>query len=215
MQLMPQTASSLGVRNAFDPRQNIEGGVRHLRYLIDRYPGNLPLALAAYNAGAGAVDNVSRHPAVSRNPGLRAEDLADPRRVVAWACPSRYSATKTARVASPTPTFLPPAAFASASLRSVPTLSRSRHTHPGGRLAGPAYFTPYGPGCGTGSASDTCSTVIAVRAREVRDGAGDLEDAVIGARGEPEPAHRAGEEPRGVGWGRAPAARGPARSSRH
>jgi soluble lytic murein transglycosylase-like protein len=55
MQLMPQTASSLGVRNAFDPRQNIEGGVRHLRYLMDRFPGNLPLALAAYNAGENAV----------------------------------------------------------------------------------------------------------------------------------------------------------------
>jgi len=55
MQLMPQTASSLGVRDAFDPRQNIEGGVRHLRSLVDRYPGNLPLALAAYNAGENAV----------------------------------------------------------------------------------------------------------------------------------------------------------------
>lgn len=56
MQLMPQTASSLGVRDVFDPRQNIEGGVRHLRYLVDRYPGNLPLALAAYNAGENAVN---------------------------------------------------------------------------------------------------------------------------------------------------------------
>ena len=56
MQLMPKTAVALGVRDSFNPRENIEGGVRHLRYLLDRYPGNLPLAVAAYNAGEAAVD---------------------------------------------------------------------------------------------------------------------------------------------------------------
>jgi hypothetical protein len=55
MQLMPQTASVLGVRNSFDPRQNIDGGVRHLRAMIDRFPHSLALAIAAYNAGERAV----------------------------------------------------------------------------------------------------------------------------------------------------------------
>ncbi len=55
MQLMPRTASILGVQNSFDPRQNIDGGVRHLRGLMDRFGNDLTLVLAAYNAGEQAV----------------------------------------------------------------------------------------------------------------------------------------------------------------
>jgi soluble lytic murein transglycosylase-like protein len=56
MQLMPKTASALGVLDRFDPRENLRGGVRHLRYLLERYQSSVVLALAAYNAGEGAVD---------------------------------------------------------------------------------------------------------------------------------------------------------------
>ncbi len=55
MQLMPKTARTLGVDDPFDPRANIDAGVRHLRALMDRFGNNLPLVLAAYNAGEVAV----------------------------------------------------------------------------------------------------------------------------------------------------------------
>ncbi len=62
MQLVPVTAQQMGVNNAFDPKQNLDGGVRYLHTLLERYNGDLDKALAAYNAGPGAVDRAGGVP---------------------------------------------------------------------------------------------------------------------------------------------------------
>jgi soluble lytic murein transglycosylase-like protein len=64
MQLEPATASDLGVKNPFDPTDNVLGGARLLRQLLDRYQGDLPMTLGAYNAGSGRVDAAMGVPAI-------------------------------------------------------------------------------------------------------------------------------------------------------
>ena len=64
MQLMPETATQLGVHDPFDPKENIEAGAKYLRQLLDKYKGDMAQALGAYNAGPSTVDQSGGVPAI-------------------------------------------------------------------------------------------------------------------------------------------------------
>src|SRR5262245_62137826 len=64
MQLIPETGRRYGVRDFFDPQQNVEGGVRYLKFLLEKFNGNLDLSLAAYNAGENLVERLGRIPPI-------------------------------------------------------------------------------------------------------------------------------------------------------
>jgi len=64
MQLIPGTGRRYGVRDFFDPQQNIDGGVRYLKFLLAKFNGNLDLSLAAYNAGENVVERLGRIPSI-------------------------------------------------------------------------------------------------------------------------------------------------------
>ena len=65
MQLIPSTGRQYGVRDFFDPRQNVDGGVRYLKFLLEKFKGNLDLSLAAYNAGENLVEKLGGIPPIS------------------------------------------------------------------------------------------------------------------------------------------------------
>jgi soluble lytic murein transglycosylase-like protein len=64
MQLLPATVSRFGVRGPFNPSDNIRGGMAYLRWLLNKFKGNVSFAFAAYNAVEGAVPALKRHPAL-------------------------------------------------------------------------------------------------------------------------------------------------------
>ena len=89
MQLIPETGARYGVRDFFDPQQNVEGGVQYLKFLLEKFNGNLDLSLAAYNAGENLVERLGRIPPIAETTNyirkVRANYVKRPTPVVAEA----------------------------------------------------------------------------------------------------------------------------------
>lgn len=94
MQLIPDTAKRFGVKNSYDPKQNIRGGIRYLRFLTDRFKGDLKKIIAGYNAGEGKVDRYKGIPPYKETKQyvknvLKTYNLLSPKRVHAVYYPPR------------------------------------------------------------------------------------------------------------------------------
>src|SRR5437588_5183406 len=92
MQLIPATGARYGVRDFFDPQQNVEGGVQYLKFLLEKFNGNLDLSLAAYNAGENLVQRLGRVPPISETTNyvrkVRANYVKKPTPAAAEATPA-------------------------------------------------------------------------------------------------------------------------------
>ena len=92
MQLIPETGARYGVRDFFDPQQNVEGGVQYLKFLLGKFNGNLDLSLAAYNAGENLVERLGRIPQIAETTNyvrkVRANYVKKPTPVAAEAAPA-------------------------------------------------------------------------------------------------------------------------------
>jgi len=109
MQLIPETGARYGVRDFFDPQQNVEGGVQYLKFLLEKFNGNLDLSLAAYNAGENLVERLGRIPSIAETTNyvrkVRANYVKKPTPVVAEAAlaPVKLAASPAASAPAQTP----------------------------------------------------------------------------------------------------------------
>ncbi|HKW18753.1 MAG TPA: lytic transglycosylase domain-containing protein [Terriglobales bacterium] len=128
MQLMPQTASQLGVANAFDPKANVDGGTKYLRELLEKYNYDVPKALAAYNAGSRRVDRYHGVPPYFETQTYVAKIIRDYNRKKLAENPSLAHKSKSpsgaSKSAKNTQKLRPKTAAVNSSLRGTETASR-------------------------------------------------------------------------------------------
>jgi len=103
MQLIPNTGARYGVRDFFDPEQNIEGGVRYVKFLLEKFKGNLDLSLAAYNAGENLVERLGRIPSIPETQDYVRKVRANYGKTSASAALASAAASATAVAAKPEP----------------------------------------------------------------------------------------------------------------